>query len=240
MNAETIIKDEAAKFSRTISRHRGEFNGAQEFKSDFTTALYDYYEDIDKLIFLYELVNQIDKEYDKHFEGCQHKSDPEKCDTNVYYMKCKFFAEQEIRSLNPSFDYTILRPNLNSDLLKQNLVELKDYPESAKLFQSALDKLNESRFERNLLDDMRLALESLVKSVLNNSKSLENQLESLGEHLKQRGTSKELINMFKTLTDYYSKYQNSYIKHNDKIKEDEVDLLVNLTSAFICFLINKK
>lgn len=240
MNAELMIKDEANKFSRTIESHEREHNGVKEFKSKLTSALYDYYENLDKLIFLYEVAKQIDAKYDKHLLRCEYKNEPEKCPINVFYFKCRFFTEQEIRELNPTFNYTILRPNINSDLLKQNLVELKNYQESAKLFQSALDKLNESRFERNLLDDLRLSLESLLKQILNNSKSLENQTEFIGEYLKQKNTSKELINMFRTLTDYYSKYQNSYVKHNDNVKEVEVELLVNLTSAFISFIINAK
>ncbi|MBK8344750.1 MAG: hypothetical protein IPL12_16560 [Bacteroidetes bacterium] len=84
--------------------------------------------------------------------------------------KCKYFTEQEIRELNPTFDFTILRPDINANLAKENLVLLKDFPEAAKLFQSALDKLNESRFDRNLLDDLRLSLEYVAKQVLNNSR----------------------------------------------------------------------
>jgi hypothetical protein len=193
-------------------------------------------------VFLYQVAKNIDKEYDKHIDRCNYKDEPEKCPINKYYLKCKFFLEQEIKELNPAFDYTILRPNLNSDLLRQNLVQLKDFPEAGKLFQSALDKLNEERFERNLLDDLRLSLEITLKSFLKNNKSLENQGEALGTFLKQQNTSKELSNMFRTLIDYYTKFQNAYVKHNDieSVKRDEIELMVNLTSAFINFLINKK
>ncbi|HPN22996.1 MAG TPA: hypothetical protein PK758_13925, partial [Tenuifilaceae bacterium] len=170
---------------------------------------------------------------------CQYKDSPEKCQKNLFYIKCKYYTEQEIRELNPAFEFTILRPNINADLARENLVLLKDFPEAAKLFQTALDKLNEARFERNLLDDLRLSLEYVIKQILKNSKSLENQFEPLGNFLKQTGTSKELTNMLRTLTDYYSKYQNTYVKHNDAIKEEEVDLLINLTSSFINFLIKK-
>ncbi len=240
MTTEILIRDDGKKFSRKIESYEGDYSGAQKFKDDLTSALLNYYENLDKLIFLYEVAKQIDFYYDKHLVTCRYKETPEECPINVYYFKCKYFTEQEIRELNPTFNFTLLRPNINSDLLKDNLVKLKDFPQAAGLFQSALDKLNESRFERNLLDDLRLSLEYIIKQILNNSKSLENQLEPLGDLLKQKGSSKEVTNMFKTLTDYYLKYQNTYVKHNDSIKEDEVDLLVNLTSAFISFLINKK
>jgi hypothetical protein len=240
MNAEILIKDEADKFSRYLGKYESLYNGAQEFKNKLTRQLLDYYENIDMLVFLYQVDKNIDKEHDKHMEKCQHKDEPEKCPNNVYYYKCKFFVEQEIRELNPTFDYTILRPNINSDLLRQNLVQLKAFPESGKIFQSALDKLNEGRFERNLLDDLRLSLESTLKAVLDNNKSLEKQLEPLGTFLKQKEASKELTNMFRTMTDYYSKYQNAYVKHNDRVKRNEIELMVNLTSAFINFIINEK
>ncbi len=240
MNAEVLIRDEATKFSRHIDSFENQYDGAKEFKNKLTSELYNYYENLDKLIFLYEVARQIDAKYDKHLLKCSYKTTPDKCPHNLYFEKCKLFTEQEIRQLNPSFEYAILRPNINSDLLKQNLLELKHFPESAKLFQAAIDKLNESRFERNLLDDLRLSLESLLKQVLNNSKSLENQLEAVGEYFKERGTSKEVANMFRTLIDYYSKYQNSYIKHNDNIQEYEVDFLINLTSAFINFILKVK
>jgi hypothetical protein len=240
MNAETVINDQALRFSKKIKNWDQEINGIQEFKSELSSALYDYYDKLDKLIFLYQVSKQVDRLYEKHLVGCKHKLTPEQCPVNLYYLKCRFFTEQEIKELNPSFEFTLLRPNINSDLIRENLIKLQDFPQAAKLYQSAVDKLNESRFERNLLDDLRLSLEYVVRQVLDNSKSLENQLEPLGVFLKSTGTSKELINMFRSLTDCYSKYQNSYVKHNALIKEDEVDLMVNLTSAFISFLINKK
>ncbi len=238
MQAEFLIKSEAVNFSKDINRLKREQDGAVKYKDKLTSAILNYYENLDKLIFLYEVAKLIDVEYDEHLLVCEFSEIPEKCSLNRYYQKCKFFSEQEIRKLNPEFDYTILRPNINSNLIKKNIVELKDYPEAAKLFISGLDKLNQSRFERNLLDDLRLSLESLLKQVLKNSKSLENQTEFIGELLKSKGASKELINMFRTLSVHYSTYQNAYIKHNDKVKEEEVDLMVNLTSAFINFIIN--
>ncbi len=150
-----------------------------------------------------------------------------------------FFLEQEIGTLNPDFDFSFLRPNLNSDLLKENLILLIDYPEAAKIYQSALNKLNEGENERNLLDDLRLALELVLKKLLTNTKSLENQTKEIGSYLSSHKSSVEVRNLFTTLVDYYSKYQNNYIKHNDLVNRNEIDLIVNLTGAFINFLIKK-
>jgi len=88
-------------------------------------------------------------------------------------------------------------------------------------------------FTRNLLDDLRLSLELLLKGIFKNSKSLENQIELLGEYLKEKGGSKELTNMFVKLVDYYSKYQNTYVKHDDAVIEEEIEFIFEITSSFM-------
>jgi hypothetical protein len=234
MNAEILIQDDADRFSWILGRREPD-----AFKDKLTIKLSDYYENLDKLIFLYRVLFNIETKYENHLKDCQFKDDPFQCAENKAYLKSKFYVEQEIRELNPEFEYSILRPNVNSSLIRQNLVQLKDFPNSSKQFLSAIDKLNEGKFERNLLDDLRLSLEYLLKAVLGNQKSLENQLEEIMKFLSEKGTSRELTNMFRILIDYYSKYQNNYVKHNDNIKKDEIDLMVNLTSSFINFIINK-
>lgn len=149
-----------------------------------------------------------------------------------------YYTEQIISNLNPEFDFEILRPQLNTDLIHENLIKLSDYPEAAKLYQSALDKLNEGINERNILDDLRLSYELLLKAILSNNKSLENQDVELGKYLKSQDVSTECRNMFQTLNNYLRNYNNTYIKHNDKVKSKEVDLIVNLTSSLMNFVVN--
>ena len=43
--------------------------------------------------------------------------------------------------------------------------------------------------------------------------------------------------MFQKLVDYYSKYQNSYVKHDDKVIEEEIEFMFELTSSFMKHLI---
>jgi len=242
MNAEILVKDEANNFSRRYSSGNTGPNGHIEFKDKLESELYNYDEALIRLIYLYEVHKNLQNYYDRHLETCGHKDEPEKCGTNLFFMKSLFFTEQEIHRLNPEFNYTILRPDVNSNLIKENLIILKNYPEVAKLYHKAIDQLNENRYERNLLDDLRLSIEILLKSILSNSKSLENQFDSLGKYLKEEGVSKHIANLFRTLLDAYSKYQNDNIKHNDKVNEREVNLIVNLSSSMINFLakINEK
>ena len=72
-----------------------------------------------------------------------------------------------------------------------------------------------------------------AKKIISNEKSLENQLSALGEYIQNKNGSKELGNMFQKLVEYYSKYNNTYVKHNDNIIEEEVEFVFELTSSFM-------
>lgn len=84
---------------------------------------------------------------------------------------------------------------------------------------------------------MRLSLELLLKDLLNNDSSLENQWKNLEKKLKDLNVSKEISNLFEKILSYYSDYQNTYIKHNDNIKENEIGLIINETNIIMQFLI---
>lgn len=114
--------------------------------------------------------------------------------------------------------------------------KLDSCPEAKKLFNQALEKCNRGGYERNALDDMRLSLELFLKQKLGNNLSLENQIKNIGKYQKEKGRSAEFTNMFKSLLDYYSKYQNEHVKHNDNVNQGEMDFVIKLTSDFIdCF-----
>lgn len=141
--------------------------------------------------------------------------------------------------------YGQLANNGNPDEINEALIEetkhwLQSYPDSLKLYQEALIKFNNQVYQRNLLDDLRLSLELLLKSILNNGKSLENQLSEIGTFIQAKNGSKELNNMFVKLIDYYSKYNNSYVKHDDAVIENEIEIIFEMTSSFMKFLIRLK
>lgn len=126
---------------------------------------------------------------------------------------------------------------VNENLIEEARHWLGSYPAVLKLYNEALEKHEHGGFDRNLLDDLRLALEKLLQAVLGNGKSLENQLSAIGAYIQDRGGSKELANMFRTLIDYYAKYQNSYVKHDDAVIEEEIAFVVEITSSFMKHLI---
>ncbi len=122
-------------------------------------------------------------------------------------------------------------------LIEQTKHWLDAYPRCLGLYADAIQKHRVGSFQRNTLDDLRLALEMLLKDIFSNGKSLENQIPAVGAFIKSTGGSPEMCNMFVKLIDYYSKYQNTYVKHDDAVIEAEVDLLVELTSSFMKHLI---
>jgi len=130
-----------------------------------------------------------------------------------------------------------LGSELDEALIERTQHFLGPFPEALSLFEQAVQKHANGLFLRNVLDDLRLALELLLKSLLCNRKSLENQLSSLGTFIKQRGGSTELANMFVKLIEYYTKYQNSYVKHDDSIIEEEVEFIFELTASFMKHLV---
>ena len=127
----------------------------------------------------------------------------------------------------------VLSPELETVLIERTKHFLGPHPESLKLFQSALEKHSKGLYSRNLLDDLRLSLEVLLRDLIGNSKSLENQKAPLGQFLKSRGGSPELNNMFVKMIDCYCDYQNAYIKHDNGVIEEEVDFIFELTASFM-------
>lgn len=96
--------------------------------------------------------------------------------------------------------------DINETLIEETKHWLQDYSDALKLYYDALQKYQNKIFERNLLDDIRLSLELLLKSILGNDKSLENQLSETGKFIQENNGAKELNNMFVKLIDYFAKY----------------------------------
>ena len=96
--------------------------------------------------------------------------------------------------------------DLDEALVERTQHFLGPFPDALALYEQAVQKHANRIFNRNVLDDLRLALELLLKVLLSNDKSLENQIPSLGTFIKQRKGSSELANMFVKLVDYYTQY----------------------------------
>lgn len=122
---------------------------------------------------------------------------------------------------------------VNETLVEETKHWLDKFPDALSLYGQALEKYQHGAFNRNLLDDLRLGLEKLLCGLLQNDKSLENQVPALGGYIKSRGGSPELANMFVKLVDYYAKYHNTYVKHDDAVIEEEIEFVLEITSSFM-------
>lgn len=125
----------------------------------------------------------------------------------------------------------------DTELVQKTKHWLSGHPSALSQYENALTKYENGIFERNTLDDIRLAFELLVKDLLNNDKNLENQVDGICGILDKAGTSTELKNMVPKIVDYYTKFQNHHVKHNDKVNGNEIEYVIELTSVVMKFLI---
>lgn len=175
------------------------------------------------------------------FSGVQqYRIIKELCDHRTFAdQKSKKRDELKVRLVAryPQFAGDTSFSDINETLIEETRHWLDAHPAALASYNSALQKFEGGVFMRNLLDDLRLALETLLKSLFGNDKSLENQTRFLGSYIKERGGSKELANMFVKLVDYYGSYHNSYIKHNDAVIEEEIEFIFEITSSFMKHLV---
>lgn len=114
---------------------------------------------------------------------------------------------------------------------------LSTYNKAKEQYQNALDYMLKGQYDRQAADCLRLALELFMKQFLNNDKPLEKQVSCLGTYLKGKNMSVEIANMYVTLIDYYTKYNNNHSKHDSSVDENEMDFLLYLTGSFIRLLV---
>ena len=123
--------------------------------------------------------------------------------------------------------------SLDFNAIEETKHWLNEYPEVKKVYEEGINKHNLKTYERNILDDMRLSLELLWKKILGKNCSLENQKAEIGKWLKTKEATEHFRKMFYNLTVYFTDYQNSNIKHNDKVNIEEVEFIIELTSLFM-------
>jgi hypothetical protein len=80
-----------------------------------------------------------------------------------------------------------LGSELDAVLIQRTQHWLAPFPDVLALYDHGVQKHANGIFLRNVLDDLRLALELLLKSIFVNEKSLENQVPLLGDFIKKRG-----------------------------------------------------
>lgn len=146
-------------------------------------------------------------------------------------------AEKLKLALYKRYGYLSTERISETELVQKTKHWLSNHDAALKQYDSALAKYESGIFERNTLDDMRLSFEMLVKDLLDNNKSLEKQISSLGSRLKDKGVSNELRNMVESIIAYYTKFQNNHVKHNDAVNSNEIEYVIELTSVMMKYLL---
>lgn len=114
---------------------------------------------------------------------------------------------------------------------------LSDYPKSKGQYDKALRMIVEQSDTRDVIDNLRLALELFFKEYFGNNKSLDNQISLIGNLIQSKGISDEIGNMYQRLIDCYNKYNNKHTKHGNDVEDIEADYMVYLTGSFMRFMI---
>lgn len=115
----------------------------------------------------------------------------------------------------------------------------------ANTFEDALVAFakNDPNEYRDVINNLRLALEGLLKRVLGNRKSLENQKEPLGKWLNQKGLHVELRGMVQKTVGQLASYNNDWAKHEEanrppyKPSSTEVEFAIYQTGTLIRLLL---
>lgn len=150
-------------------------------------------------------------------------------------------AKKHPSSVNSLIFYPAGAKLLDEGTVNDVLDWLKNYPKVAKYFEEALKiYMDGDRGKyRNLLDNLRFALEQLLKEVLSKNKSLETLTkEEVLSWLGQRGIHKQLVNLYHQLVfGPYRLYQNDAVKHGEAFSEKEIEFMIYLTGTFMRLLL---
>ena len=137
----------------------------------------------------------------------------------------------------------VVRPNgdpfLDSMIIDCCLEGIERYPKADKPFSQALSKFlrGDRAYYRNVLDDLRFSLEQLLKALLSNDKSLENQRDTLGAWLKGKGVHVHIRSLYAHLVICFSQCQNNAVKHDEDYSEMEVEFMIYLTGTLMRLLL---
>lgn len=111
---------------------------------------------------------------------------------------------------------------------------MKNHEKAKKLYDDTISNIKSNGSSRNILDNLRLALEKLLQDILGNNVVLEKQKNNLGSYLKNKDVTPEIRNSIISSLDTLYHFQNNYVKHDDNVKANEVDYVINTTNNIVC------
>lgn len=119
---------------------------------------------------------------------------------------------------------------------------IDEYPSCKRLLLSSIRLIGQDDL-RHGLDDLRDALEMLLKDLLHNKASIERQSQKkINELLIMNGWGKHILTLYPMIIEHFKRYQNSHVKHDDgtKITEQDAELTIIQALQLIMCLVCKK
>jgi hypothetical protein len=124
------------------------------------------------------------------------------------------------------------------DLISETSYWMEYFPKAKSRFEIAIKYYQDGGDLRDSVDNLRLSLELLLKELLGNEKSLENQTSIISEYQELHGIGKQIRNTFQKVLEYYTRFQNDRVKHDvDLNNVHEVEFIFGLTMIFIRMLV---
>lgn len=125
--------------------------------------------------------------------------------------------------------------SIDKDVINETQTWLLQYPEARFEYMKAMESYEIGAYNRSALDSMRLSLELLLKQIIGNQKSLENQnlQKDLLPLLKGKGIPKEIRNLIYSIFNGLEKYQNENVKHGITNTSLEFEFVIEQTSILM-------
>ena len=133
-------------------------------------------------------------------------------------------------------------PILDAVAVDDVLQGLSECPEADKAFREALRiyLVKDAPKYRNLLDNLRFALEQLIQKILGNGRTLENNKEDFLRWLKKSGVHSYIAQMYHTLIFAgFANYQNEAVKHGEKYSPSEIEFAIYATGLFMRLILQQ-
>lgn len=154
---------------------------------------------------------------------------------NLTVYPSRFYSldemQKEVERLLDAFYKGAILSKTTLPQCEETKTKISQYDTVKKLYNKAIDGINAGTDYRHALDDLRLAIEIYLKELLQNDKSLENQIGEIGPFLGAHNVSTEIIGNIKESIKAITRYFNQHEKHNDNVKTNEIDYIVCLANS---------
>lgn len=123
------------------------------------------------------------------------------------------------------------------------MTNIDGHPSCKRLLLSGIHLIGQNDL-RHGLDDLRDALEMLLKDLLQNNLSIERQSQKkISELLLKNGWGETMLALWPMTMKYFKRYQNSHVKHDDgsNITEQDAELVfIQTLQLIMCLVCNKQ